>query len=819
MITVAKHLLAAICLTLTVLWGAAAWAQDGSVVPDYETWQKTASVAEDAIETEKMSTVGFEDLRDELANWREEFRDRGSVNSNAIAIVNDQLAALGPVPESGTEDADTAQQREDLNTRLSELEAPVKRAELAYRRADGMISGVDDLLRERRKKEFLTLGPSPLNPKHWEEALFTVGTTLRDIHSEIASAWDNPKHFKEIIERTPIAIVLALIGLFLLVKGRSWGQRLTDNVLGSDPPAARRALGFLVSLSSMFLPLLGVFIFVQGVYLSGFVGLRGDFILKSTLPSMAVYLFARWLTQRVFSPLEQTEPILRLTSAQRKTGRWCGDFLGAVTGLYLFTFDVAQIGDWESATRNVILYPLIVIAALLLFRLAQLVLIHSRIRESECGEATYRSRLSHLTARTLMGLAIAPPILGAVGYFAAAQGLMLPTLLSLQIWGALLVVQRLVGQVYVMLTHGRSRASDSLILVVINFCLSVLILPILALVWGARWATLTEYWTKLNEGVSLGETQISPTVFFTLVIVFVIGFLATRLIQGALKATVLPKTKLDPGAQSAMVSGFGYIGIFLAALAAIVSAGINLSSIAIVAGALSVGIGFGLQTIVSNFVSGIILLIERPISEGDWIEVGGNMGYVRDISVRATRIETFDRYDVIVPNSDLVSGTVTNYTRGNTIGRVIVPVGVAYGTDTRRVEKILMEIGEAHPMVLADPAPYVVFQGFGDSSIDFEIRAILRDVNWVLNVRSDMNHEIARRFTEEGISIPFPQRDIWMRSIDAEQQGGLAGVARQTQKQGEDTAASSMYVSEADLGGGQSDGDGGGGDGGGDGGR
>jgi len=208
----------------------------------------------------------------------------------------------------------------------------------------------------------------------------------------------------------------------------------------------------------------------------------------------------------------------------------------------------------------------------------------------------------------------------------------------------------------------------------------------------------------------------------------------------------------------------GYGMIIAAALIALSVAGVTFQNVAIIAGALSVGIGFGLQNIVNNFVSGLILLFERPISTGDWIVVGNVEGYVRRISIRSTQIQTFDHADVIVPNSELISGSVTNWMLHDSYGRVRVPIGVAYGSDTEAVKSTLLRIAHEHPQIVQNvrgvPDPYVLFLSFGDSALSFELRAFVRDVDQRLIVLSDLNFAIDAAFREAGIELPFPQRDV-----------------------------------------------------------
>lgn len=274
----------------------------------------------------------------------------------------------------------------------------------------------------------------------------------------------------------------------------------------------------------------------------------------------------------------------------------------------------------------------------------------------------------------------------------------------------------------------------------------------------------------VNEGFDIGNVRIIPVQVILGLGLFVVLLTLIRWFRYETLSKWVLHTSLDHGGREALVTISGYVGVLFAAVLGLSIAGFNFTSIAIVAGALSVGIGFGLQNIVNNFVSGLILLFERPIRTGDWIVVGNTEGYVRKISIRSTLIETFDRADVIVPNSEFISGQVTNWMLHDSWGRVIVPVGVAYGSDVRKVEALLIACANEHPLVLKDHEmlrpPSVLFRGFGDSSLNFELRAFISEIDQRITTISDLNFAIEQALRENDIVIPFPQRDVHIHSAD-----------------------------------------------------
>jgi small-conductance mechanosensitive channel len=322
----------------------------------------------------------------------------------------------------------------------------------------------------------------------------------------------------------------------------------------------------------------------------------------------------------------------------------------------------------------------------------------------------------------------------------------------------------------------------------LTFALILCAIPVLMLQWGFSGADIRDWLGSLLFGMEIGQFRISLVRVLLGIVLFIALLFATRLFQRWLREKALRQTRMDPGIVNSIDTVVGYAGIGLSALLAVSYAGFDVTSLAIVAGALSVGIGFGLQSIVNNFVSGLILLIERPIKVGDRIVIGDQQGLVRRISVRATEIETFDRASLIVPNSELITGRVLNWTHRDLLSAVNVKVGVSYDADPEQVAAILKKCAEDHPEVLRTPPPAAFFENFGDSALLFNLRVSLPDVARAWGVQSDLRLAIFKALREAGIEIPFNQVDINLRDLETikrflsevldQRPNGAAGEAR-----------------------------------------
>ena len=723
------------------------WSQE---VTDYEKWELNALRAETVIETDRASIEALEKLRLQLVQWRTSFQQLQNENQDRIETIETQIESLGLKPESGKDPLED--RRVALDKQLAKLNEPIVRAQEAFNRADGMISEIDTLISQRQASEFLQLGPSILNPLLWGSSLGDVFKSFATLSKETSGVLSSTYFQDQFSDRLISALLISIFSILLFIYSGS-----ISNQLNTATKRFEKVIEFLSLCFKYLLRYLALYSLINLAQSLSIFGIRGDLIADNFYLWIGYFIFAFWLVER----LQRSWQVSATNNLSVKNLRNFAIFSPLLLMAQDFGSDLARLQLLEQQSFSVLTSAITVLAGILLWRIS--VLLKSVI-SSTATLSSLQLKLLGFLRRILLGVAVISPLIAAIGYVNAGSAIALPMIKTLGLLALIVILQRLTFDVYAAILNKSEEEADALAPVLLGFIITISVLPFFAIIWGTRVSSLTELWIQFQDGIKIGDSRISPLDFLTFILLFTIGYMLTRVVQSALRGSILPKTNLDSGAQNALVAGLGYIGIFIAALVSISSTGLDLSSLAIVAGALSVGIGFGLQNIVSNFVSGVILLIERPISQGDWIEVSGKMGYVRNISVRSTRIETFDRTDVIIPNADLVSGVVTNWTRGNTIGRVIIPVGVAYGTDTKKVEKILRDIISKNEHVAKDPAPGVVFQGFGADSMDFEIRAILSDVNYMLSVKSDVNHEIVKRFNKEGIEIPFAQRDVWIRN-------------------------------------------------------
>ena len=317
-----------------------------------------------------------------------------------------------------------------------------------------------------------------------------------------------------------------------------------------------------------------------------------------------------------------------------------------------------------------------------------------------------------------------------------------------------------------------------------DFLMTLLVTPLLVLfliyslltLWGMPGAFMLQAVKKLVFGFKVGGINISLISIVTGLLVFLISLTLVKMMKNRLSNNLLNRINMDEGIKHSLISGFSFTGFIISAILAIVAMGVDLSNLAVIAGALSVGIGFGLQDVIKNLVSGIILLFERPFKVGDWVLIGGEEGKIKQINIRSTEVETFNKASVIIPNATLISSSLTNLTHGNNWQRQTIAVGVSYDSDAEQVTKLLLECARSCKKVMKVPAPYVLFKNFGESSLDFELRIYVSDIWSGWSAGSDVLYEILRRFREANINIAYPQIVVHQGSEDTSVKGWQTNV-------------------------------------------
>jgi small-conductance mechanosensitive channel len=749
-----------------------------TVGEDTESGVALIQEAQEILKSENSSIVTLRRTRERLASLREASTaivEAGSVEGLTIRA---QLETMAPPPgESLSESEGLASRRAALREALNEAEEPIRAAKEVLQQSEVLIREFDRRIREQQTSVLLHRLPSPVVPTAWLTAGADLALYGGTIIQQLKSTLDEPDEIARLKGNIPTILVLGGFGLVVLLVGQPMLLRRLE--FASTTGRARWFRWLVVALrnfSRLALPAIGTASLLLIVKLIQ-VNAHPFIAITQVLPVVAsIVVIAFWLGHTIFSPTSREERLLTLADERARLGfRLCLG-LGVVLALKLLIETVLQNHLFAEATIAVLATPLTLCSCLLLWQMGRLLQAgedekdDSRARITDDDQrTTHVAGFLNLLSRVMQGAALVIPFFLLLGFVKLSQEAVDSIVLTVMLLGlALLLYKFAVNVLEAILEAGQAgeRKPLSLLPVCVICLLFIIFTPLLALAWGASIADLREVWRLLTNGVQLGEIRLSLDVVLTLVIVFTIGVFFTRWLQRLLRVSVLPRTRLDRGAQTALVTGVGYFGLTLTGLLAVSAAGLNLSNLAVVAGALSVGIGFGLQTIVSNFVSGIILLVERPIKEGDWIEVSGYSGVVRKISVRSTRIETFDRHDVVLPNSDLISGTVKNMTLSSQTGRLIIPVGVAYGSDLEKTRGILLDAAKSHKSVETTSPVTVLFVGLGESSLDFELRCFLRNIDEILSVKSDLLFAIYAGLKREGIEIPFPQRDINIPEID-----------------------------------------------------
>ena len=721
-----------------------------------------------------------------------------------LGVARAQADRLGPAPAQGNapEPSTVAQQRSALATEVTNLSSAINSGEAALLRAGHLAERIRDVRRRNFQQNVLQRGPSVLSPELWWQVAKDAPTGFERLGVILTDWQTDPNQWRFLgllATALLLGVVLSHIAWRSILRYREWQE-------AEPPPEWRRAAsaGWVIVLR--VLPTLAAIALI-------FFGLtwiplppRLERLTETVLFAIGVIAAVRAVSKTVLAIYRPHWRLLHLSHE----AAWK---LHIRVLLLAIVYGVERIATALNEVTNVpislnvaqsfassMFYAGLIISILLIRTPA----FGTRVRTQRIGPAYVRLPL-WLVAVTILIAALAG--YAALARFIAGQLIVISTILTVTylflVWasafGKSLSDDRTRAGIWLRLRVGLEKHRREQIALPIRLLLQVIIIvaaiPFILLQWSFDWQDIADLFRSALLGFQIGQARISVLALIAALLIFMVGYIAAKAFQGWLDSQVLEPAGVETSARQSIRTGVGYLGIALASVLAISYAGFDISNIAIVAGALSVGIGFGLQSVVNNFVSGLILLAERPIKVGDWIIVGGDEGIVRRISVRSTELETFERSNVIVPNAMLISEKVKNWTLHNQTGRYVVKVAVHFNSDPEQVRDILLDIARAHPQILSTPEPFVYFEEFGPHALNFSLYVYLANVSYSFAVRTDLRIAILKSLRAAGIEMPYPQADIHLRDL-----GWVRSAIVERLTQGKaGTTTTSDFKAERDL--------------------
>jgi small-conductance mechanosensitive channel len=730
-----------------------------------------------SLEAKDISDSSLVDLRRTVIEIRDQIKPLVARLQPRADTLNARLEELSlPKEQSALEPATLKLERESQTRLLVALEAILKQAQSIRLRADELISTIEERRRQLFAAEIGERRSSILDPSLWRDIVSELPRAIVSLNL-LVEDWtallrDRAGGVSAAGGLLVFLVVIVVVGPVRRYLDRRTNRDPTATNVAPLPKVTHAVAIASVNVGIVVVLLGGLIILLDAFDLSPS---RIDDTLLALLQSLGLFATVRGLSQAIIAPVRPSWRYLTVADgAAVNINKWVVLYAGIfAAGLF-----VVRMSD-------VLALPLPVIEGLqgifaVATAAASMGTLHAVARglnedsDSPDGGTIAIWRWLLPPAWLTAIVAALAPLAGylTLGWFLVGQAAWVGVVLSI-LFLALVMADEVISAAFrtgttigdILLRNLRLRpATIEQIGAILSGVARIFLIAIAASLvlapFGLNGDDLSGAIRRTLTGLSIGSVTISPGAIVAALAVFAVGMLATRAFQRWLDTRFLPHTRMDVGLKTSVRTGLGYLGVIVAGMVAFSVAGFNLQNVAIIAGALSVGVGFGLQSIVNNFVSGLILLAERPIKAGDWIVVGADQGYVKRINVRSTEIETFDRSTVIVPNSDLISGVVKNWMHNDNSGRVIVDVRVPFQSDPDEVHDLLLEVAQAHPNVLAYPEAKVYLSDFGESALEFQLFCYLGNVDYMLSAKSELRFAVFRALRKNGIEIPYTRRDV-----------------------------------------------------------